>query len=299
MGIHSEEGRCDETAASELEISKARGQRMKADLKSNLQGSPRVPEWAREHTGMAHISPGTSIFDPVLAELLVRWFSPEGSSVLDPFAGGSVRGIVSAMVGRDYTGIDLRPEQVDANESQWHELQERYPSDATGSARWVAGDSRDVLLDGEELSESYDLILSCPPYGDLEVYSEDDADLSAMTHEDFLTAYRQIIEQAVDRLAPDSFAAWVVGDFRDERGIYRNFVGDTISAFLDAGMELYNEAILVTPLGTLQLRAARWFRSGRKLGKTHQNVLVFVKGNPQAATARCGEVDFTVSEDVE
>lgn len=37
---------------------------------------------------------GTSIFDPVLCELAYRWFSPVGGLILDPFAGGSVRGIV-------------------------------------------------------------------------------------------------------------------------------------------------------------------------------------------------------------
>lgn len=37
---------------------------------------------------------GTSIFDPVLCELAYRWFCPQGGLVLDPFAGGSVRGIL-------------------------------------------------------------------------------------------------------------------------------------------------------------------------------------------------------------
>ena len=33
---------------------------------------------------------GTSVFCPVLCELMLRWFCPAGGSVLDPFAGGSV-----------------------------------------------------------------------------------------------------------------------------------------------------------------------------------------------------------------
>ena len=39
---------------------------------------------------------GTSVFDPVLCEVAYRWFSPPGGHVLDPFAGGSVRGILAA-----------------------------------------------------------------------------------------------------------------------------------------------------------------------------------------------------------
>jgi hypothetical protein len=37
----------------------------------------------------------TSEFDPLLCEAAIRWWSPAGGVILDPFAGGSVRGIVS------------------------------------------------------------------------------------------------------------------------------------------------------------------------------------------------------------
>ena len=237
---------------------------------------------------------GTSVFDPVLAELLVRWFSPDGGTVLDPFAGGSVRGVIAAMVGRHYTGIDLRPEQVKSNSIQWEKIRSAQ-STVTGSAKWIEGDSAVVLGKGKEAE--FDMVLSCPPYGDLEVYSDDPDDLSAMDHDQFHKAYRAIIEASVERMAPDSFAAWVVGDYRDKNGLYRNFVGDTISAFLDAGTSLYNEAVLVTPMGTLQLRAGKHFRASRKLGKTHQNVLVFVKGDPKKAADKCGVVDLRIDEE--
>lgn len=39
---------------------------------------------------------GTSIFDPVLCEVGYTWFTPfENAKIIDPFAGGSVRGIVA------------------------------------------------------------------------------------------------------------------------------------------------------------------------------------------------------------
>lgn len=61
---------------------------------------------------------GTSIFDPVLTELIYRWFMPDdnkGTKIFDPFAGGLVRGIVAAMLNKSYLGIDLRKEQIEAN----------------------------------------------------------------------------------------------------------------------------------------------------------------------------------------
>ena len=71
-----------------------------------------------DFTGLGAQQSGTSIFDPVLCELAYTWFTAPGAHVLDPFAGGSVRGIVAAYLGRRYTGIDLRPEQIEANEAQ-------------------------------------------------------------------------------------------------------------------------------------------------------------------------------------
>ena len=93
-----------------------------------------------------------------------------------------------------------------------------------------------------------------------------------------------------DALRPDRFACFVVGDFRDTKGLQRGFVGDTIAAFRDAGAQLYNEAILVTSAGSLPIRAGKAFEVSRKLGRTHQQVLVFVKGDARRATAACGAV---------
>ena len=55
--------------------------------------------------------------------------------------------------------------------------------------------------------------------------------------------------------------------------------------FLKAGLKLHNEAILVTSVGSLPVRVAKGFEVNRKLGKTHQNILVFVKGDPRKASA--------------
>jgi hypothetical protein len=234
---------------------------------------------------------GTSIFDPVLCEVAYRWFSPQGGTVLDPFAGGSVRGIVASRLGRRYVGVDLREEQVEANRAQAQAI--------CGDPQpvWIVGDSRQL----EELAPGLaaDFVFSCPPYGDLERYSDDPRDLSTLDYAEFLAAYREIVAKACAALLEDRFACFVVGDIRDEAGAYRGFVSDTIAAFRDAGLRLYNEAILVTSVGSLPIRAGRQFSSGRKLGKTHQNVLVFLKGDPKKATAACGEVEVAFPEGME
>jgi len=251
---------------------------------------------------------GTSIFDPVLCELAYRWFSPEGGIILDPFAGGSVRGIVASHCGRQYVGMDLREEQVQANRSQANVAQDPQPV-------WHCGDSRTIDHVCKDIKA--DMVFSCPPYADLEVYSEDPNDLSTLKYPEFKAAYFEIIQKACSLLKPNTFACFVVGDVRDKKGNYYNFVGDTVEAFRAAGLHYYNEAILVTAVGSLPIRAGRQFAASRKLGKTHQNVLVFkkeeehfeqtqqltqahqnilvfAKGDGKQAAANCGEVKATM-----
>lgn len=237
----------------------------------------------------APVQNNTSIFDPVLTEIAYRWFCPLDGTVLDPFAGGSVRGIIAELLGRKYTGIDLQKRQIEANYEQAKKFKL--------APNWIVGDSSDIptLLPAEAM---FDFILSCPPYFDLEVYSDDPDDLSNVkSYAQFLALYRDIIAKSVARLKENRFAFWVVGDLRDSRGMYTNFVSDSIQAFLDAGMSLYNEAILITQGGSLAIRVGGQFSKSRKLGKTHQNVLVFVKGDPKLATEACGEVEVEMPEE--
>lgn len=222
---------------------------------------------------------GGSIFDPALAEILYKWFVPQGGLIIDPFAGGSVRGIVAGLSGFDYLGIELREEQVNANITQGEELL----SECSKSVTWVCGDSM-VKLDTIE-DNSFDFIFSCPPYLDLEVYSDDKADLSNMPAEKFDEFYSEIIRKAARKLKDNRFAAFVVGDVRKKDGSLSNFIGMTIRAFEKAGLLFYNESIYVTSAGTLAMRAGGFFSSSRKFGKMHQNVLIFVKGDAKKATS--------------
>jgi DNA modification methylase len=246
--------------------------------------------------GLAAHQTGTSIFDPVLTELCYRWFCPPGGSILDPFAGGSVRGVVASHLGRSYTGVDLRSEQIEANRGQLKICKNPRP-------RWIEGDSRD-LADLLPKALLFDFVFSCPPYWNLEVYSEDKRDLSTLDAGEFFTAQAAIIRAACAKLKANRFAGWVVGDVRDSKGMYVNLPGRSIEAFEAAGLRLYNDAILITAAGSLPIRAGKQFESSRKLGKTHQNVLIFCKGDPVKATKEIGSVEFaaideTASPDLE
>lgn len=242
-------------------------------------------DYCRKHN--VPVSEGTSIFDPVVCELVYRWFNIPKGIILDPFAGGSVRGIVASMLEMDYYGVDLRIEQIDANIINAKEILQKEQK----VPYWVCGDSLEI--DSFFFKEKFDLIFSCPPYADLEVYSDDPRDLSNMEYKKFLKTYRNIIKKSCDKLNDNRFAVFVVGEVRDKNGIYRNFIGETIQAFQEAGLQYYNEMILVTTIGSLAIRVTKQFNVGRKIGKHHQNVLVFYKGNPKQIRENFPELDFS------
>ena len=230
---------------------------------------------------------GTSIFDPCLCELDYSWFTREDDEILDPFAGGSVRGVVASLMNRSYTGIELRAEQVAANVKQGEEICDAQP-------RWICGDS----LNMDELigDAMFDHVFTCPPYGDLEVYSDDERDISNMGADDFDKAYAEIIALAAKHLKDDRFATIVVGNYRDKAGYLRDLAGITIKAAEQAGLRYYNDLILVTPAGSLPIRVGKQFTVSRKAGRRHQYVLNFVKGDPKAAAQRLGNVALPDSE---
>ncbi len=258
------------------------------DAQSNALGSTFK---GSAQSGVASTNTGTSIFDPTLCELAYSWFCPQGGTILDPFAGGSVRGIVASKLGRQYIGVELREEQVAANKTQGDDL----CSDPMPV--WHTGDSRNIGRICADVQA--DMVFSCPPYADLEVYSDDPNDLSTLSYEDFKPAYFEIIDKACAQLKDNRFACFVVGDVRDKKGNYYNFVGDTVEAFRAAGLHYYNEAIMITPIGTLGMQTSRNFPIARKLGKTHQNILVFVKGDGKKATQACGDVDVYTPDEIE
>lgn len=228
-----------------------------------------------------------SVFDPVLCEVMYRWFCVNGGQIFDPFAGGSVRGIVAGMLGYGYLGIDLRKEQVEANERQKREIA------PNADIQWITGNS----INTSEICGGIkaDFVFSCPPYFDLEVYSDDEEDLSNMEWDKFREQYGEIIRQSVSVLKDDSFACFVVGEVRDKKtGYYRKLINETVNAFERAGAAFYNELILVNVAGSLPIRAATTFKS-RKIGKCHQNVLVFYKGDVSKIKSKFPDSDFSIA----
>lgn len=214
----------------------------------------------------------TSIFDPVLCEIIYKWFSTEDDLILDRFCGGSVRGIVASSLRRNYLGIDIREEQLISNELQ--------------SKKICNTHTPKYSLAEQSMIESYDLFFTCPPYFNLEKYSDKKDDLSNMNEDDFWQNYEQILSHSLAQLKDNRFAVIVVGDVRRTDGSYIQLPQKTITIFEKNGLKYYNDMILLQEPATAAMRSFNYMNSSRKIAKAHQNVLVFVKGDPYLATDR-------------
>lgn len=212
---------------------------------------------------------GVSLLDPVLAEIVNKWFGLDSCNTFDCFAGDSVFGYLSDALGNTFTGIELRQEQADLNNQRLRGSKSKY----------ICDDGQNVLNHIAENSQ--DLLFSCPPYFDLEVYSDLPNDASNQKeYTDFLNILDTAFTNSLKCLKDNRFAVITVGDIRNKQGFYYRFVDDIKDIFKRNGALLYNELIIVEPIGTTARRAGKSMES-RKVAKTHQNVLVFFKGDPK------------------
>lgn len=246
-----------------------------------------VPDDVKELEAKKVLSQGVSLLDPVMAELVCRWFGQENCKSFDCFAGDSVFGFVSAHLGNEFVGIELRPEQAQLNSDRVEGM----------TARYICDDGQNVAQHIEP--DSQDLLFSCPPYFDLEKYSDLPNDASNQgSYEDFIAILRNAFTAAIGCLKENRFAVIVVGDVRDKStGFYYDFCGDIKKIFKDNGVNLYNEIILIEAGASTALRASRYMES-RKVAKMHQNVLVFYKGKTKDIKNNFKKIEYA-SEDLE
>lgn len=246
-----------------------------------------VSDEVKEKKASKVLLAGVSLLDPVMAELVCRWFGLENCKSFDCFAGDSVFGYVSAHLGNEFTGIEIREEQARLNNKRVEGM----------SARYINDDGQNVAQ--HIAAGSQDLLFSCPPYYDLEVYSDLEKDASNQeTYEDFLAILTNAFKSALACLKEDRFAVIVVGDVRDKKtGFYYNFEDDMKRIFKENGAALYNELILIETCASTAMRAARYMES-RKVAKLHQNILVFYKGNPKNIKQTFKKIEYA-SEDLE
>lgn len=205
-----------------------------------------------------------SVFPAPLMEMIImRYGGPRGSHILDAFAGGPPRGLVSAIMGHRYTGFEIRQEQIDENMAILTSLKLK-------GAEYINGDGRFLATD-----TLFDCAITCPPYFDLEVYSDQQDDISNLGDYSEFNASMWLCAQAHrERMRPGSFVCIIVGLFRDKTGELIDFPADTVLNFCDAGFKYWQHIILSKNFASAAVRAGNAWR-GHKLVPRHENLLIF------------------------
>jgi hypothetical protein len=200
-------------------------------------------------------------------EWILLRYAPQGGSILDAFAGGPPRGVVSAIMGYKYTGIELRKEQIDENKRVLDTIK-------IDGASYLLGDGR--FLDALD-DKLFDCALTCPPYYNLEVYSDLPNDLSNLkSYEEFRAGIAFSAMAHFEHLKPGAFACWVVGNFRGKTGELIDFRAHTVEDFREAGFIFWQDVILCKNFGSATIRSTNSWK-GKKLIPLHEHLLIFRK----------------------
>lgn len=220
-----------------------------------------------------------SVFPVPLAEwIILRYAGPVSGLIIDSFAGGPPRALVSSAMGYQYVGFEIRQEQIDENISVLTRL------GFQNNVRYI--NSSGIDLFGVDPS-SCDFALTCPPYHDLEKYSELPEDISNLsTYEEFNQAMFNCAEAHKRVMKPGAFVCIVTSCFRNKKtGELRDFPGDTINNFRDAGFLLWQKIILSRNFASAAVRSTNAW-AGKKLVPRHEELLVFRQPEVKNAKAK-------------
>jgi DNA modification methylase len=198
-------------------------------------------------------------FPKSLAFQQIEIFTKTGETVLDPFLGVGTTLDAALELGRNGIGIELNPKFAEIAKRDL-----KYAEELGSSQKIIIDDARNLTKHIKQ--ESVDFILTSPPYSALlksvkgnfaykwrehstlnpisnpRPYSSKKEDLGNMPYEEFLTAIEEVMRASLVVLRSDSYAVWVVKDYRDLKNKvpYVNFHGDVISCATRAGFTLWD-----------------------------------------------------------
>ena len=225
----------------------------------------RTSSFRKDHNS---IYTGThSVFPAPLCEwIILRYGGTVGGCIIDAFAGGPPRGLVSSIMGYQYVGYEIRQEQIDENTATLGRL------GCPNSYSYIC--SSGTLL-GSSPDRHFDMALTCPPYHNLEKYSDLPDDISNLgSYEEFNQSMFECAQAHRRVMKPGAFVCIVVANFRAKDGELIDFRGDTVSNFREAGFKFHQDVILSRNFASAAVRAANAWR-GKKLVPRHEHLLVF------------------------
>ena len=226
-----------------------------------------------------------NLTDPVLAEVMVRWFSAPGDKILDCYVGDGVRAAVSGVLGRNYIGMGEELDDFEPILGMYKDVSSNVntlPSDARG--KFGSGIepkfTKDVIPDGP-----YSLGLICPPMPNMR-RRKDPSRFSEMAYHDWYARLVKVSQTVFERLDDHSLCACLIAEPRFKDGLQPGALSQYGVDMNAIGFVPMNECAVLNPIGSGAIRAKKDFLAGRKMTRTHAHMLVFCKGDWRTAVRR-------------
>ena len=213
-----------------------------------------------------------SSFNAAVAERVIRYWSEEEDLVVDPFAGRTTRAAVTVMLNRNYEGYEIVPKTTENILWQLARLTPDLLNQRLGKYRIYNEDGCQLA---SSVSESGDLVFTCPPFHQLERYESVPGQLSDIkSYDEFLSQIKQAAKSIFRILKPGKFAVWVVADWRKDG--FKLFHKDSIDLFCKAGFLVWDIVINVlnSPFAYCQIGKCA---KAKYTSKSHEYILVFKK----------------------
>lgn len=214
---------------------------MKSETQENDFEIQKTTVWSFPNRGkwLTHNAKYRGNWAPQIPGNLIRLYSKEGDTVLDPMVGSGTTLIEAKSLGRQGIGFDIHSEVVKlAQESCEFSCDKCYKPDIK------QGDARNM----ESLrSNSIDLIATHPPYLNIIKYGESpiDGDLSSSgSLQKFCDEIEKVARECYRVLKPGRYCAILIGDTRRRRH-YVPLAFPVMQRFLKVGFILKEDIIKI------------------------------------------------------
>lgn len=178
-------------------------------------------------------------FAPQIARNIIEMYSEQGDSILDPMVGAGTTLIEAKLLARDALGMDINPAAVKLAEEAL-----KFKHQPARRQKVKVGDARDLSFLKDD---SFDLILTHPPYMNIIKYSEGQIaeDLSNIGSLPKFCDEIEIIAKELFRvLKPNKYCAILIGQTRKGKHMVP-LAFNVMTRFLKAGFILKEDIIKV------------------------------------------------------
>ncbi len=179
-----------------------------------------------------------AVYPIKLAERLVKMYSAENDTVLDPFLGIGSTLIAAHNLNRHGVGIELNPKFAKITQEWLDESQGLFRNDL--HYKIINADCRDLLQHVRK--EKIQLTVTSPPYADfihksvedrkkthktsviklennsrVKPYSDSKSDFGNLSYKEFLEQIKDVLKANLEVTKHGGYSAWVVKDYRDTK----------------------------------------------------------------------------------